>query len=682
MSKIEGLLPKRLLPERGGAGRNPLLLAGGLAGAWLVPLALCAAHLGLLLLPLLVLAVAGVLRTGGVLLDRLVVALLVVSGSVLAFGLLFSLWPWGIGPVPTCGALFSAVVLTAWTGRRRFALPLRFRSSDLLVVGTGAAIFHYLYNPLSGSSDLARLAFLTTAEDRLGHLSYFDGIQQTGGYNFLHQEAARSFMMSPAEIQYPQGSHFLLAWIDGLARSSAHADSSLATVNRYFLAVLVSYALLGALAVWAARWVGGPRLRGWRTAAVGGTVAAVVMSGSWTDLIIHGFDSTIVGLLFVGLAVALFVRPAMGSGDFLVVSVAALVAVTYTYNLFGVVVGAVLVTTSLVNRRRFAGHRRLLYGLQLVGAGIAWLPSVLSVLQKFDVASTSNLSGPSVGADRQLLVGGLLLALLAGLAPLSRRTAAGRSQLAAAVTTGLVVGAFGAWQLHTIGTYSYYFEKIAACGVTVALISLGAAGTALRGPVRPGPRAAPRRLAVEAAASGLALVIAFNVFAGMQFGLHRYVGGPDAPWKSTALAVWSRGQAWSDVGPRDGASISTDLAGLTGPVVALYSNDDYKNLKSTWLANLLRHRGGDMQALYQVHWVAIGGPMEEGEKYEETYRSSMEHLAGALGKLAEPATVLVADERLADRMRRDLEARGIAATVRGEPQNRWTAPWQRSFPGD
>ncbi|SDT74298.1 hypothetical protein SAMN05216371_4688 [Streptomyces sp. TLI_053] len=663
-------------PSPGSPERSLPMLAGCLFASWVLPAALVGTGFGVLVLPLLLLAVGSLLRVGGVLLDRLVAAALVVAGGVLVLGLLFSFWPWGLDPVPTSGALLSVVTLTGWLGRRTPRLPLRFRPSDLLVLGTAYGMWHYLSAPLTGKGPGWRLEFLTTSEDRLNHFSYFVGIQHVGGYNFLHQEAAKAYMMSPSEAVYPQGTHFLLAWVDSLVRSAADLGTPLGTMNRYLLYVLAAYALLGAALVWAARWIGGPRLRGWRTAAVCGTVAALVFSSNYTDLVVHGFDSTVVGLLAVALLAAFMVRPAAGTVEFLLVAALGLITVTYVYNLFGAVAGLAVVGSLVVHRRRFRrAHRPRCALAAALALGVAGLPSLVSVLSELDVAGTSNLGGPSVGADRAVMVGGLLLGTLAALSPGLRRTATGQALLVVVLGTGAAVGGFAWWQIRTIGQVSYYFEKLAGTGVVIALVSIGAVGPLLRTVPSAGVPVLRRRIG-EGLLSVLAVATAFALFAGVQWGMHSFKGRPSA-WHDSSLAAWSRGEDWSDIGPRHGATVMGDLDGIQGPMMVLYSNDDYKNLKSTWLAALLRSRGGDMLPLYETHWVDIGA----AERPEAEHRAALQHLRKAASELGEPMTVVVADPATGERIRRDLAGFRPAVTVVVKPGNNWVHPWARSFPG-
>lgn len=82
------------------ARRSPFVLAAALTASWAVPLLLHRVALDVLLLPVLVLTIAALIRVGGGLLDRLVVAAFLLCGAVMGFGLLFSVWPWGLAPCP------------------------------------------------------------------------------------------------------------------------------------------------------------------------------------------------------------------------------------------------------------------------------------------------------------------------------------------------------------------------------------------------------------------------------------------------------------------------------------------------------------------------------------------------------------------------------------------------------
>ncbi|WP_407837162.1 hypothetical protein ACE1OC_13080 [Streptomyces sp. DSM 116496] len=654
------------------AQRRWPVLAAAVGLSWALPLLLDATGLDVVLIPVLVLAIASLIRVGGGLLDRLVVSAFLLCGAVMAFGLLFSVWPWGLAPVPGAGFLLTVVSVCGWLSGRRPHIPLRLRGTDALVLGTFGVVWHYMHHPLADKSITERLAFFVTSEDRMGHFSYFDGIHHVGGYNFLHQEAAKTFMMTPSEAVYPQGTHFLLAWIDVLVKSSTDGGPAAEMMNRYLLYVIGAYALLCAVLVWAARWIGGPRLRGWRAAAVCATVMAVMLIGSMSTLVERGFDSEIVGLLFLAVGLALLVRPAMGRAEFALVAVAGLVTVTFVYNLYGALLGLGLAAVLVVHRRRFAPRRGLLLTVLAGGTLLAGLPSIFSVLTKLDVSKTSNLAGPMVVPDRPVLIGCALAALLAASLRANRRTATGQMVLVLVLGAMAMLTLFGVYQTKTIGYLSYYFEKLAAAGLVISLISLGLVGLLLT----PGQQAegSPRRRRVERLLqSGLAAVTALALFGGVQFGVPSgWTSFADrlnttSAFHESPMIKWAKGGGRSDMGPPARALVGRDLKDRPGPVIALYSNDSYLNLKSTFLAQLLNHRAGDMVALYEIFYVQMGGPptAKDAQKREfaTLYDTSLVHLKKALAEGPAAPTILVGDRTVADRLTKDLAKAGIAASV-------------------
>jgi len=105
------------------ANRAQLRVGGLVAAAWLGIVVVYAAGLALVLPPLLLLAVASLLRGGRTLLDRLMLATGLLLGLTCVAGLVFTIWPWGMHPVPVAGTAFTALILLAARHRRRPALP-------------------------------------------------------------------------------------------------------------------------------------------------------------------------------------------------------------------------------------------------------------------------------------------------------------------------------------------------------------------------------------------------------------------------------------------------------------------------------------------------------------------------------------------------------------------------------
>lgn len=645
--------PGGIRPGRSADDRRWQVLVAVLAASWATPVALNAVRLDLVLLPILVLSIASTVRIGGVLLDRLVASGLLLCGALLILGLLASVWPWGLSPVPVSGVLLSAVGGAAWWSGRKPSLPWRVRGTDAVVLGTAAVVWHYVHHPIAGKSPVERLGALVTAEDRLTHLSIFDTIHRVGGYAFLHQDAARVSLQPPTEAVYPEGSHLVLAWLDVFRTSSTELGSMIAADNRYFTYVLAAYALLCAAVVWAARWVGGPRLRGWRAAVVCSTVAAVMIATPAAIMIPAGFDSELIGLLFLVVAVALLVRSAMGRTEFVLVGVAGMVTVAYTYNIYAVYIGAALLAALVVDRRRFRPRRTAIWLSLVVGGAVALVPSVIMVLSDFDVKKQAVTGGAMIPMDRSTLVGLGLLGLVAGLMPRNRRIGAVQSLLLTVVSAWGLLLAFAAFQIYETGKLSYYFEKMAVGGLMLALVALGGAGYVLRPIARNGFASRSVQRWTEPVAAVAAAAAALSLFGGIQWGVPS-VGGKPSAWHESELARWGRGEHTGKLGPAAEAFATRDIQRVSTPVLTLYTNDGYSNWRMTFFAQTLLHRAGVVPQFDEMLKVQIGGRPED----EQKYRDSLAHLRIAIGRSPVPPTLLVGDKQVADRLDRDLNGTG------------------------
>src|SRR5687768_14391074 len=84
-------------PPPDAAPRRPVWwLVGALAAAWLVPVVTHVVGVDLVLPGLIWLGTAALLRSGRTLVDRLALAAATLTGAVAVFGVLFSVWPWGL----------------------------------------------------------------------------------------------------------------------------------------------------------------------------------------------------------------------------------------------------------------------------------------------------------------------------------------------------------------------------------------------------------------------------------------------------------------------------------------------------------------------------------------------------------------------------------------------------------
>ena len=638
--------------------RRPLALARSVGLSWLIPVLLWLVHLDVLVLPLLVVLIAGLIRVGGGLLDRIVIAAFLLAGALMTLGLLASIWPWGLNPLPASGVLLTAISVAAWLDRRRFRLVWRVRGTDAIILGTGAVVGYLVRHGVTAVSSAGRYAEMTIG-DRVTHFAIFDTVERVGGYLFLNQTAANASVSGNTAEVYPQGSHFLLAWIDIFVRSSTSLTAAPQAYDRYCAYTLAGFVVFCMSLIWGARWIGGPRLRGWRAAAVCSVVAAIVLGSPFSMLLSYGFDSEIVGLAFLAVSIALLVRPAMGLVEYALVAGAALVTVGYAYNIFDAFVGIALLGGLLVYWRRHRGHRVALYTALGVGGLLAITPSLISVLSSFDVGQQAQAAGHEVSLSRALLIA-LTAVVLVGVVSAGRRLGATASILGITVVGGaFVIAVFGAWQLHTLGHLSYYFEKMATAGLIISLVGLGSAGWLLR-PVRRAAAAAPWPVRLrEPLLSVGASVVALSLFAGVQWGVPSVDNAP-SQWKQTSLWAWAKGKSPADIAPLVHTFLRRDLARTTGTAIILYTNNGARNWQATYFASAMA-RNGRFGALSEgLEQVGIGATAGT----EATYQAALAQLRAVIQICPDGATLFVGNQALASRLQDDLDTDGVRnATV-------------------
>ena len=633
--------------------RDGRTLAAAVLLSWLAPLALGLARLDVLLLPLLVLAVASVIRVGGGLLDRLVIASFLFCGALLTIGLLASEWPWGLSPLPAASLLLTVVSTAAWYGRRRPRLPWRVRGTDAVILGAGALALYFVHKGVSGTNGPGELM----SGDRFTHFSIFDTIYRVHGYLFLHQAAAKPSVLGNTAAVYPQGSHLLLAWIDVFVRSSTAVGPLGAAYQRYCDYITVAFALFVMAVVWATRWMAGPRLTGWRMAAVCSSVAALLLAGPMVELLFMGFDSETIGLTFLAVAVGLLLRPAMGRTEFALTAATGLITVGYCYNLYLVYVAIVLLGALVVRYQADRRHRLPIYLTVLAGGAVAVLPSAISVLSSFDVAGQAVASGALIPLSRSLVIGIGLLVLLAVLGGVRGRgtTAPVRTLLFTLAGVVGVLVLFGGYQLATVHKLSYYFEKLTFAGFVICLVGLGAVGYLLRPARYAGSQAGlPRRLREPTLALGVAAAV-LSLFAGFQWGVPS-VNTVPAQWHSDPLVRWSVAGYNTGIGPGTHTLLVRDLARLSAPVVTLYTDSGSDNWRTTYYAEDLLRSASEMAGLSPVYRVNIGGSFLP--EHALRYRRALAELRSAIDAVPGRPTVLVGNRRLAEQLDHDLTRAG------------------------
>jgi hypothetical protein len=249
-------------------------------------------------------------------------------------------------------------VIAGWLTGRRPSLPRRWLGSDVVVLGSGLFAFLAAYAPIAGAPLAKRFSFSAVTTDRFNHFALFDTIHRLGGYAFLHQSQAQVFVRYPTAVAYPSGSHFLYAVFDIFLRSTTDPGAAVAEFSRYFVYVLAGYAFLVMALVWAARWIAGPLMAGWRQVLICSAVAGLALGGPLVQMVELGLDSEILGLAFLALAVAVTVRPPRVVHEQVLIVSALLIAVAYCYNLDAAVAGLGLGSVAVVSRRRLLRNLR------------------------------------------------------------------------------------------------------------------------------------------------------------------------------------------------------------------------------------------------------------------------------------------------------------------------------------
>ena len=631
-----------------------------LCAAWLVPLALNQLGLDVVQPVILLVAVASILRSGTNLVDRFMLAASLLAGAILALGLLFSIWPWGLDPVPVGGTCCTLVVAAGWLTRRPPSLPRRLLGSDVVVVGSGLFAFWAAYAPVAKLPGGRWFTYSATAEDRYAHFALFDTIHRLGGYTFLRPGKAAVSVAHPAEIVYPSGSHFLYALFDTFLTSTTDPGAPLAEFNRYFIYVLLAYAFLVMVLVWAARWIAGPLVTHWRRIFVCSAVAALAIGGPMVIMIEYGFDSEIAGLVFLALAVAVLVRPPHVVREQVLIACALLIAVVYAYNLYAPIAVLGLLTACIVYHRRLRRYWRFTVITIIVACPIAFYPTALSVASGFNAQAQALSEGTGSPVSMPVVLVLPLLILVALASPALRRLPRCRVMAAQVVLTAVVVMAFGIYQFASQGHISYYYEKLLMADYVVGLIGLGSAGILLRrlpAPTWPRGRLTPVRevpMAVVSAvaAAGLAALLLWGPNPGT---------GRVPFWGRTPLSAWNAGRVTALTGSSMIALSNAHLLGDHVPSLVFYSNRSLENWRDSFLSAVFNRDLGEMKPTIDgILHARVGGRATRKGATREGLHRALE----ALRTSPYPLRLVVADPVLARKLRAMLAAHPhVKATV-------------------
>ncbi|GIJ78911.1 hypothetical protein SAMN05443287_104232 [Micromonospora phaseoli] len=509
--------------------RLPVALAA-LPAAWLLTIAVTAVDARWALPPLVLLATASLLRGGRTLLDRLLLATMLLVCLTAAAGLLFAAWPWGMAPIPVTGTALTVLILAALATGRRPALP-RPAWADLFPVLGTAALVGYLAQPVLRAADvLGQLTILGRGEDYFRHLTLVDVIGRQSGYVFVDPDAVREQLVSLL-VYYPQGWHLLVALLDGHLTPPGTTPAGVDAVQPFLWWNIAGFGLFALALLWAAQRLPGPLhplSRGVLTVVVG----ALVLGTQMPRMLLAGYPTETLGLTLTVVLAALVARPIAAPREHLLMLGALLVGIGYTYYLFLPAAALIVLGALLAHRREVLRVRGTALAVGLAAAALAPVPILLGVLRANQTESLTATVGPDL-TETWLALGGLgaivvpallWLALLTGRADPAWR----RWLFVLLVSVGLTAGIAQA-SVGLGGEPGYYFNK--AGHLTTVLLIVGTAAVVRLLPV---PRGRRPRPAVVAGLTAVTVAAATVLFAGVT-GWHRSLLVVETP---TWAQIW------------------------------------------------------------------------------------------------------------------------------------------------
>ncbi|MEY9925980.1 hypothetical protein ABH926_000600 [Catenulispora sp. GP43] len=540
----------RPLPRRGPRRRSDLpplatraaWTAGLVVAAWVLPLLTDLLHADILLLPVIGLATASLLRAGHTLLDRLMFTTALLAGVLIATGLLFSAWPWGLDPVPVSGTLLTGIVAVGAALNRRPSLPRRVLASDLLVLAAPVLSYRVLNAPFAGKTFLQQLAFTSSREDSFNHFALFDAIRHVGGFTFLHGGSAAKFVINGNQYTYPSGSHFLYALIDVFRRSTTTPDSSYDAFGRYHQYEIVGMAFTCMAIVWAARWIAGPAMTGWRRALICGTVGCLAVYGDLTTLYWQGFDGEVVSLGLLALATAVLVRPPHRVREQMLLIGSLVISISFTYSLYPAFLAVGVLIAVAVYWRRALRHWVFALAVCAVALPIAYIPYWESSAHSAVSAGPLFLQGGAFwGFSRATSVGFALVAM-SGLATRAGRRSPAWWALTAFVGLSCAVAVYTEWYGRShIGQPGYYSSKMVEAAWVITLCGFGAIGLFLKPGQRTKRRVLGSRRLTELPAAAAALAGVLVLTRAVPLVPVDWQWGQNVPAGLSTSAIWSNG---------------------------------------------------------------------------------------------------------------------------------------------
>ncbi|MGC9666973.1 hypothetical protein ACNTMW_10515 [Planosporangium sp. 12N6] len=532
--------------------------------SWLLPVCAHLLRADWLLPPLLLVGVMSIQRAGRTLTDRLVLAVVQLFGALCVAGLVMSVWPWHLHPVPVAGCAFTALVgLAAVTGRRP-RLPTRSPAGDVVtwlatLAVAVAALVPFALRDLGG-----RIGLVAPGEDFARHFMLYDLIGRLGGYAFLHRGAAVAATPDGYGIGYPQGTHLLYAVLDRFVRSSAVNADPLTAMDVLLWCHLGTYVFLALALLWSVRRVAGPGPAAVALLPVLAVVSGVLYFGDLLAAFLRGFPNELLGLALVAVLTAVAARPLPRLGEQVATVAALLVGISFAYHLY--LPYALAVTALWAFSRRRTLPRRLGF------VAVPLLPLVAITPLENRPSGAGNLlltPGTALPVDRPVLVAVVVVAVVGLVARGGWRAPARRLvAVALAVALGMVAVLF-TYQYAMVGHSVYYFEKLLHMLLVVALVGLGSTARLVSTP----DAAGPARARYAAVLAGLVAVVAGLAAAGGQWH--------STPLASSGLRYGLGVEKGSPAGGRQAVDLVRRYPDADGRVDVVLTGTPYANFYGT-----------------------------------------------------------------------------------------------------
>ncbi len=451
----------------------PLTWLALLTSAWVVPAVTHLVRVDWLLPPIVLVATASLLRGSRRFIDRLFVALGLLVGATCAAGLLFSVWPWHLHPLPIGGlALTALVAVSLATGRRPEFGSGRALGADVGLMAGALVPFAVAVHPFLGSGLARCLDLVMLGEDLSRLYNAYDAIRAIGGYPFFHPDIG-GVSLSSGMVHYPAGSTFVAATLDSFVRSSTTQGAPASAFTHFVMFFVLTFGVFGACVVWAADWVARPFLHGARRVLVVCIASAACAFSTLFSMFVSGFFSSALGLALLALLFAVLARPWRMDREYVVVVAALTVGLAFVYYLFLPVALAAIAYVAFSRRLRLRRTRLLTLGATvLVAAPLVATPVLVTFGSNPESAGEQVvLPGTAVPTDHNGTLAAVLIVLVGAVArwrlPTARRTA-----MAMVAMTLFTVG-IGAYSITQTSALGHYFNKSTQALLVACLVFFG-----------------------------------------------------------------------------------------------------------------------------------------------------------------------------------------------------------------